>query len=63
LINIVSLTRGRGSDVGGGGGEGLEESEKEKLRGVVERLEREGIDLEELGLAKTEWEEFKARLQ
>lgn len=51
LVNIVAQTTS-----------GLLAEEKETILGTVKLFEQEGLDLEEVGLAKEEWEEFKTKL-
>lgn len=54
LVNIVSLSSGE---------HGLSDSERRSTRDVAEAMEKEGVDLDELGLAKAEWEEFRLGLE
>lgn len=51
LVNIVAQTTS-----------GLLAEEKQTILGIVKLFEQEGLDLEEVGLAKEEWNEFKTKL-
>lgn len=64
LVNIVSLTSspsaGLSLDTLSLSENGLNKEEKVRIETIVKEIEEDKVDLDELGLARTEWNEFKA---